>query len=220
MRGMFAKPPTHPLKWWQFYVACLVYTTSGVVGAIGDTGTILGGALYLLRRGDPAAYARIVAGLSSLGSSEDLPITIPLGIGGSILLARLLIAPFAIYREKPTPENTGQTLRNKTLRLAEEISQFVAMCRATRPKEGMIPYDEANHWIAVAASARAAHSSETGRLYYDLFAKRVMDLREELSQAGIVDVQLDAVYLNPASDDDVATVGQRLRALADRLPAV
>lgn len=120
----------------------------------------------------------------------------------------------ALEEAAPAP-----TLRNKTLRLAEEIGQFVVMCRATRPKGAMIPYDEGAPWILVAASAQAAYVRETGKLFYERFATRVMDLREELSQAGIVDDQLDAVYLNPASDDDMATVGQRFRALAERLPA-
>ncbi len=147
---------------------------------------------------------------------------VPLSVSGLLYLWGVIKAPLQIHRRLITVERhhtmSAVPLRSKALRLAEEIGQFVAMCRATRPKGGMIPYDEAAHWTSVAENAKAAHSSETGKLYYERFAKRVMDLRDELSLAGIVDDQLDAVYLNPTSDNDMATVGQRFRALADRLP--
>ena len=98
---MFEKPLRHPLKWWQFYTACLRYAGSGVLGVIGDAGTVLGVILLLFKAARPVLYALASNYLSSYGLGEDTLIKVPLLIGASILFLRLLAAPFFIYGDKP-----------------------------------------------------------------------------------------------------------------------
>jgi hypothetical protein len=99
------KPLAHPLKWWQFYAACFHYATSGAWGKVGDVSTLLAFAPQLVKTLWPHAHAMAAAFLKARGSGDDLLWKFPLWIGGAILLARLLTAPFIIYKDKPSIGN-------------------------------------------------------------------------------------------------------------------
>jgi hypothetical protein len=130
------------------------------------------------------------------------------------LHARLLSA-------RPKQDESASLLRSKALRLAAEIDQFAAMRHESRPTFGpRFAYGTAAfHDVAEAQRAAAAHSNETAQLYYARFAERVMDTRESFLQLGVFDEEFDRVYLKPTFVDDIATIGQRLLALVDRLPS-
>lgn len=96
---MLGKPLRHPLAWWQFYAACFRYAASGILGVIGDAGTILGIATLVFKMAQPALYSRAATYLAVHGFSDDALIKIPLWVGGAILVLRLVTAPFAIYKD-------------------------------------------------------------------------------------------------------------------------
>src|SRR5687768_15511915 len=98
----------HPLRWWQFYAACLRYAGTGVLGVIGDAGTILGIVVLASKQAWPQHYAMAAAYLKARGYREDALIEIPLWIGAAILAARLVAAPFSIYRAKPSDKEQAQ----------------------------------------------------------------------------------------------------------------
>lgn len=92
----------HPLSWGRFYAECFRYAASGILGVIGDAGTVIGIVLVGFKLGLPAYYTRASDFLLAHGYRENALIEIPLWVGGSILLARLCTAPFILYRDKPS----------------------------------------------------------------------------------------------------------------------
>jgi len=109
---MADNPLAHPLKWWQFYVASFRYAGSGLLGVIGDASTVLGMLLFAAKYAAPTQFLKAASYLKAHGYRDDLLIAIPLLLGGGILLARLLIAPFVIYRDKAVPSTiTAQALQ-------------------------------------------------------------------------------------------------------------
>lgn len=98
----------HPLGPLQFLAACFRHAGTGFLGVVGDASTVVGAATYCFRLIAPAQYAKVGTLLVANGFREDLLIELPLWIGLSILALRLLTAPYVLYREKPSPEASGE----------------------------------------------------------------------------------------------------------------
>jgi len=121
----------HPLGGRQFLAECIHRATSGLWGMIGDFATVGGIVVGVVKIVAPHAYSWWAATITHLvHSGDELIWEIPAAIGGAILLARFVYAPFALYREKPT-KATAQTdgsepdvmLRFDTIRPADRTNE-------------------------------------------------------------------------------------------------
>jgi hypothetical protein len=108
---MFDKPLRHPLKWWQFYVACLRYATTGAWGWMGNVSTVLAFAPQLAKAYLPKVHMQAASLLARNGYGEDLLWKVPLVVGLAILVLRLFTASFQIYKDQPVaPQANGPRL--------------------------------------------------------------------------------------------------------------
>jgi hypothetical protein len=207
----------YPFKWWRFYAQCLRYATTGVWGVIGDSITGMSIAAQLFKIADPRHFGVAAAWLKMHSLGEELFFEVPLTIGGLILLGRLVTAPFILYRDKPVSAVRAETLRARTLRLSAEIAQFAAMRRTTQPHRGIIRAARLFGEVSVSELAIATHAKETAQQYSSRFLEQVNDIREEFSELGIIDAQLDRANSNPAMVENIETIGSRLTAIATML---
>ena len=204
----------HPLKRLRFYAECIRYATTGAWGMVGDFSTALPLAGLLFKVLTPNSYSVAAKFLKVHHVGEEWILLIPAGVGGLILLGRLVTAPFVLYRGKPDAKSaSSESLRNKASRLAAEIAQFVAMRRENKPHRRII--DSMNLLNDMPAELR--YAGETATLYAESFLKRVNDIREELSLVGVIDTRLDEANANPALAENTQTISDRLRDLATRL---
>ena len=92
----------HPLTPWRFYALCFKYATSGGWGRTGDAALFLSLALPAWKAAAPHSYRLLEAYLAVHALNADILLwKLPLWAGVSILLLRLVSAPFLLYRVKP-----------------------------------------------------------------------------------------------------------------------
>lgn len=95
------KALAHPLRWWQFYGACVRHATTGAWGVTGNISTLLAFLPPLTKAIWPSAYMQAATSIRSFGYGDDLFWKVPLWFGVAIWVSRLIAAPFRIYRDKP-----------------------------------------------------------------------------------------------------------------------
>jgi hypothetical protein len=105
----------------------------------------------------------------------------------------------------------GLKLRVSTL--SAEILAFLA----DRERHGPPIMPRKDHWTEDTAII-IGYFEETMRLYSQRFAARVIAARNELAEQGLRDEELDRFYDHPTNPIGVRMVGERIGALAERLP--
>jgi hypothetical protein len=121
----------HPLSRWRFYWECLRYATGGAWGRSGDVSLIASLALPSWKGFFPSSYAIFESYLSVHHLSADILLwKLPLWAGGSILVLRLIAAPFFLYSNKRSASDGVSLQRTETENEAPDILLELA---ATRP---------------------------------------------------------------------------------------
>lgn len=97
---------------------------------------------------------------------------------------------------------------------ARELSQSVLRFLLER---GSPRAPRSESWSAD-VQAMLAHFDETMRLYSLSLAPSVIAMRQRLAERGLIDGELDKFYEHPTNAIGIRIVGERLGALAERLP--
>lgn len=92
----------HPLTRWQFAGAWLFYAFAGAWGRLELMTTLLALVPPIVKASLPQYHAKAVLFLGDIGAGEAWLWKLPLVVGGAIFVVRLLVAPFVIYRDKPS----------------------------------------------------------------------------------------------------------------------
>lgn len=107
----------------------------------------------------------------------------------------------------------AQDLKTRALLLSAEILRFLAERQQQEP-----PMPRPETWNNDVDAMIRFHR-ETMSLYSQRFASRVIAFRDAFAQGGLVDRELDSFYEHPTNPIGIRIVGERIGALAEKLPS-
>jgi hypothetical protein len=119
------------------------------------------------------------------------------------------------YRAQRAIPVAADSLRNRTLDLANEILQFL-LGREVPPGYGQGGFGEGPY--GGKPSDAKIYDQETLNMYRSVFEPRVSKIRDELKQRGLTDSELDREYNQTANTYSIRAIAKGLTALAERLP--
>lgn len=133
----------------------------------------------------------------------------------TLSLAIVFFAYFVAHTVYVTakPSKDLVALKERGSRLSTEILEFLADRRRSEP-----PYPNARETWGRDAEAMMRFSQETMNQFSVKFGARVIAMRDELLEQGLTDKELDSFYHHPTNQMGIHIVGERIGALAERLP--
>jgi uncharacterized protein YdcH (DUF465 family) len=138
---------------------------------------------------------------------------------------RTVTAAFVAEGKVRTAEAAGVptvSLKHRALALSDEILRFLVDRQAHEPAL-LVEATPALRLPALATwsrdtAAALGYMGETMTRYSREFAPRVIASREEFAKQSVTDPEFDRYYEHPTNPIGIRIVGERLGALAERLP--